>query len=195
MQKNHVIKYLSVDVKKSNYKEERAKRLATQQVGGQNGEQQAASSGVPATGAYPPPAYAQAYGYPPAPGYNGWGAASAQYGQQPPAAAYPTQQPPPPASYTQQPPTAYPPQTPASAYPAQQPPTYGPPPTWNGWGYSAPPAASAPAPAAVPPASNGWNTAAAPAAQEFGSYEQQSYSGGPQKSGKLQTNRSNPYRT
>ncbi|XP_058979516.1 ribonucleoprotein RB97D-like isoform X1 [Musca domestica] len=163
---NHVIKYLRVDVKKSNYKPDPSK---FQNQNGYTGY----AGGAPAS-TYPPPTYAAPYGYPPpAYGAPAWGA------------------PPPPGA-----PGAYPPQQQAApaGYPQQPPPAYGAPPTWNGWGYGAPPAAVPPQ-TAQPPV-NGWNNAAAPppANQPFGNY-QQSYNGGPEKTGRLQTNRMAPYKS
>ncbi|XP_037943795.1 ribonucleoprotein RB97D-like [Teleopsis dalmanni] len=176
--KNHTIKYVLVDVKKSVYKQELAKKLA------QQGTMTPPGGSPGAQGGYqqPPNAYnPQAYGYPPqaappAGAYNGWPG----YGQ-PPAAGY------------QQGPPAY------GAYGGpQQNGNAG----WNaaypnpaGWGQNGYGAASAPAPPVAPaagqaPPANGWN--ANGASQNFGDY-QQTYNGGPQKAGNLQANRMNPY--
>ncbi|XP_005190452.1 ribonucleoprotein RB97D [Musca domestica] len=166
LHKNHTIKYLTVDVKKSNYKPDQSRNQQ------QNGMQQVSGAPPPA---YPQPAYPSPYGYPPAP--PAYGAAPA-WGAPPPATA--------PGGYPQQPANPAP-----GGYPQQPPPAYGAPPAWNGWGYGAPPA---PAGAAAPPA-NGWNNVASPPAnQNFGNY-QQSYNGGPEKGGKLQANRKAPYRS
>ncbi|XP_036213237.2 ribonucleoprotein RB97D isoform X2 [Bactrocera oleae] len=194
LHKNHTIKYVLVDVKKSVYKQELAKKRATQ----------AQQSGVPpgaapSNGYQQPAPYAQqpAYGYPPQmgpPAYNGWGG----YPQAAPPAAY--QQPPPAAPVAGYGAYAAPPQNGAApgwgapaAYPA--------PTAWPQNGYAAAPPAAAPVPppAAAPSAAqavNSWNGAAtaptAAAPQNFGDY-QQSYNGGPQKAGSLQGNRMNPY--
>ncbi|XP_037949476.1 ribonucleoprotein RB97D-like [Teleopsis dalmanni] len=178
LHKNHTIKYVLVDVKKSVYKQELAKKLA------QQGTMTPPGGSPGAQGGYqqPPNAYnPQAYGYPPqaappAGAYNGWPG----YGQ-PPAAGY------------QQGPPAY------GAYGGpQQNGNAG----WNaaypnpaGWGQNGYGAASAPAPPVAPaagqaPPANGWN--ANGASQNFGDY-QQTYNGGPQKAGNLQANRMNPY--
>ncbi|XP_075148199.1 heterogeneous nuclear ribonucleoprotein A1-like 3 isoform X2 [Haematobia irritans] len=188
LRKTHTIKYMLVDVKKSNYKQVQAKRLALQQ---QNGSMGAAPQGVDTTGgAYSQAQYPQqtAYSYPPPQAYAGW--------------SYP----PPTATYPQQP-AAY------GGYAAT--PTQGaaPPQSWNA--YAAPPPAAwgQPASYATPPAANTWSATPAPAANgysapangwtapaqaapcpttNFGNY-QQSYNGGPQKSNSLQGNRMNPY--
>lgn len=186
--KNHTIKYVLVDVKKSNYKQEQAKKLAAQQQGAPIGMIPAVAA---APGAYQQAgvatAYNQqaAYGYAPAPAYNGWGASYAQAPQ---------------AAYQQQP----------AAYGAYAAPPQNTQPQWNTTAYAAPAASwgqnGYAAPAAVPtsvpvaqagvPAANGWNAAAAASptngSQNFGSY-QQTYNGGPQKAGSLQGNRMNPY--
>ncbi|XP_023299239.1 ribonucleoprotein RB97D isoform X1 [Lucilia cuprina] len=179
--KNHTIKYVLVDVKKSNYKQEQAKKLAAQQQGAPIGMISAVQA---APGGYQQPAAAYnqqaAYGYAPAPNYNGWGTGYAQA----PQAAY--QQPAAYGAYAAPPQTAAQPQWNATTYAAPQA-------SWGQNGYAAP-AAVPVAPAAVP-AANGWNTAAASptnTAQNFGSY-QQTYNGGPQKAGSLQGNRMNPY--
>ncbi|XP_073816420.1 ribonucleoprotein RB97D-like isoform X1 [Musca autumnalis] len=168
LHKNHTIKHLTVDVKKSNYKPDQAR------IQQQNGMQQVPGAAPPA-GAYPPAAYPAPYGYPPAPPAYG---APPAWGAPPPAAAT--------SGYPQQPPAGAP-----GAYPQAPPPAYGAPPAWNGWGYGAPPAPNG----VAPPAANGWNTPAPPPAnQNFGNY-QQSYNGGPEKGGKLQSNRKTPYRS
>lgn len=188
LHKSHTIKYVLVDVKKSVYKQELAKKLAAQQQQG-GGMMMQPGAVPPPPSPYPQQVYSQqpAYPYPPQvpqqPGaYNGW----AGYAQ--PAA--PTAYPPPPATYG-----AYgAPQNGtaaawnAAAYPAA---------SWGQNGYTTPaaaPVAAAPVaaapPAAAPPAQNTWNAAAAP--QNFGDY-QQAYNGGPQKAGSLQGNRMNPY--
>ncbi|XP_061389659.1 ribonucleoprotein RB97D-like [Musca vetustissima] len=203
LRKTHTIKYMLVDVKKSNYKQVQAKRLALQQQQ-QNGN---AATPVPpgdpaAVGTYPHAAYPQTpYNYPPPQAYAGWG-----YPPAPPApnSAYP--QPPAAAGYGAY--TAAPVQNVATqqtwngAYAAT-------PTAWNQGGYSAPtasawngtPAAPAPVNYNTPPATNGggWTATASPAAavpppvtQQFGNY-QQSYNGGPQKNNSLQGNRMNPY--
>uniref|UniRef100_A0A1I8PCI3 RRM domain-containing protein n=1 Tax=Stomoxys calcitrans TaxID=35570 RepID=A0A1I8PCI3_STOCA len=190
LRKTHTIKYMLVDVKKSNYKQVQAKRLELQQQ--QNGAMGMApqANDPNAAGAYAQAPYSQqaAYSYPPPQAYAGWG------------------YPPPAAPYTQQPPAygayAAPPTT-QNAAPQQSWNTYAAAPAWGQQGaYSSPPAANtwsattaaAPNGYSAPPA-NGW-TAAAPAAQcpttNFGNY-QQSYNGGPQKSSSLQANRMNPY--
>lgn len=183
--KNHTIKYVLVDVKKSVYKQELAKKLASQQQQ-QPGGMMPQAGVPPAANPYTQQAYNQQAPYPypqqvpPQPGaYNGW----AGYGQPTAAAAYP-QPPPPTAGYG-----AYgAPQNGAAAwngagYPAG---------SWPQNGYAAPtaaaaPVAAAPATAAAP---NTWNAGGAP--QNFGDY-QQTYNGGPQKAGSLQGNRMNPY--
>ncbi|KAM7360508.1 heterogeneous nuclear ribonucleoprotein A1-like 3 isoform 2-T2 [Cochliomyia hominivorax] len=181
LHKNHTIKYVLVDVKKSNYKQEQAKKLAAQQQGAPIGMIPAVQA---APGGYQQPAAAynqQAYGYAPAPAYNGWGAGYAQA----PQAAY--QQPAAYGAYAAPPQAGTQPQWNATTYAAPQA-------NWGQNGYAAPPAAVPVAPAAVP-AANGWNsTAASPTngAQNFGNY-QQTYNGGPQKAGSLQGNRMNPY--
>lgn len=180
-----------VDVKKSNYKQEQARKLASQQQGAPIGMIPAvqASSGGYQQQPGVAPAYNQqaAYGYAPAPAYNGWGAGYAQA----PQAAY-QQQPSPYGGYAAPPQQSAQPQWNTAAYAA---PAAG----WGQNGYAAQPAA---VPTAVPVAqggvpANGWNTGATATspsngAQNFGSY-QQTYNGGPQKAGSLQGNRMNPY--
>lgn len=166
LKKNHTIKYVFVDVKKSVYKQEVMRK---------HQQQQGASGMVPpSNGQYPmqnnmappPQAYAN----------NGWGMnnyANA-YSQPPPAGAVPPQ------AYS------YPPQAPANGWNAaptayqggwNQPPAYGPP-------AAVPPQGP---PAAAPPAAWG------PAPGNFGSEYQQAYNGGPTKAGNLGGNRMNPY--
>lgn len=171
-------------MKKSVYKQELAKKLASQQQGGvmmppQGGVPQAASP-------YPPQAYGQqaAYQYPPqvpaqATAYNGWGgyaqpAAPSAYQQSPQA---------PTAGYG-----AY--GTPQNGAASWNTPAYQAAPSWGQNGYAAPAAAPVAAAPTSAPSANGWNTAGAP--QNFGDY-QQTYNGGPQKAGSLQGNRMNPY--
>ena len=176
--KNHTIKYVLVDVKKSVYKQELAKKLAAQQGGMMMPPGQVGGYGQPQAAAYPQ----AAYGYPqmaaPA-AYNGWSGYA-----QPAAAAYQ------PAAQTV---------SQAAAYGAYAAPAQNGAAAWNAAAYTAAPAAAwaqngyaAPAPvAAAAPAANGWAAAAA-APQNFGDY-QQTYNGGPQKAGSLQGNRMNPY--
>uniref|UniRef100_A0A1A9VKJ8 RRM domain-containing protein n=1 Tax=Glossina austeni TaxID=7395 RepID=A0A1A9VKJ8_GLOAU len=192
---NHVIKYVKVDVKKSKYKEELAKKLANQQ-GAATGMLQAGGAGISSvTATYQQPpnvgtAYnpQTAYGYANAPTatYNGWGGAYAP----PPVAAYPQQT------------NAY------GNYVAA--PQNGTAPGWNATPYAAPganwpqngyvptvPATVPVGPAVAVPsaatATSGWSAApTANGTQNFGTY-QQTYNGGPQKAGNLQGNRMNPY--
>lgn len=140
----------------------------------------------PAAGGYQQPAAAynqqSAYGYPPAPAYNGWGSGYAQT----PQTAY--QQPAAYGAYAAPPQTTAQPQWNATTYAAPQA-------NWGQNGYTAPPAGAVPVTPAAVPAANGWNTTAASptnGAQNFGNY-QQTYNGGPQKAGSLQGNRMNPY--
>ncbi|XP_013101944.1 ribonucleoprotein RB97D [Stomoxys calcitrans] len=118
LHKNHTIKFLTVDVKKSNYKPDQNRMQQ------QNGQLVPAGA-PPAASPYPPPAYPAPYGYPPAPapyGAPGWGA------------------PPPAGAYAQAPPPAYgaPPAWNGWGYGA--PPAPGAPPAANGWNNTAPPA-------------------------------------------------------
>ena len=183
LHKNHTIKYVLVDVKKSVYKQELAKKIAAQQQGG--GMMMPQGGGPPNASPYPQQAYNQqaAYQYSPqvppqAGAYNGWGgyaqpAAAAAYQQPPPATA---------AGYG-----AYgAPQNGAAAWNAAGYPA----PSWGQNGYAAPAAAPVAAPPAAASTANTWNAAAAP--QNFGDY-QQTYNGGPQKASNLQGNRMNPY--
>ncbi|XP_067617186.1 ribonucleoprotein RB97D-like isoform X2 [Eurosta solidaginis] len=186
LHKNHTVKYVLVDVKKSVYKQELAKKRATQAQAG------LVPGAVPING-YQQPAlpYAQpAYGYPPqmASAYNGWGA----YPQAAPPAAY---QQPPPAPVAGYGAYAAPPQN-GAAPGWGAPAAYAAPAAWPQTGYAAAPPATAPVPAATPaPTVNSWHTAAAAVpgvTHNFGDY-QQSYNGGPQKANSLQGNRMNPY--
>ncbi|XP_073816431.1 uncharacterized protein isoform X2 [Musca autumnalis] len=197
LRKTHTIKYMLVDVKKSNYKQVQARRLALQQQQ-QNGNP---ATPAPAVGAYPPQAaYSQAsYGYPPPQAYAGWGyppaappATNTAYAAPQPPAAY--------GGYAAPPVQNVAPQQSWNGYAATTPTT------WNQGSYAAPAAPNtwngSPAPAPInyntPPAANGWNAATPaatvppPATQQFGNY-QQSYNGGPQKNSSLQGNRMNPY--
>ncbi|XP_005190457.1 ribonucleoprotein RB97D isoform X1 [Musca domestica] len=195
LRKTHTIKYMLVDVKKSNYKQVQARRLALQQ------QQQNGNGTVPApvgdpaaVGTYPPSTYPQtAYSYPPPPQtYANWG-----YPPAPTANSSYTQ---PPAGYG-----AYAPPPVQAAAPQQSWNGYATAPTsWSQGNYSAPttntwngtPAPPAPINYNTPPATNGWNSATPaaipPTTQQFGNY-QQSYNGGPQKNNSLQGNRMNPY--
>lgn len=178
MYKNHSIKYVLVDVKKSNYKQEFAKKLAAQ--GGTVNMMPPVTPGIPPNPYQQAPPYSQPnpYGCPP-----GWG------GAYPP----PTQYPQPGGPYA----NYVPPQngvTPGwnSSYPA---------PNAAGWpqnGYNPPVPNQLSNPAlhtggSVP--TNGWNstnTTMPATGKTFGNY-QQTYNGGPQKAGGLQGNRMNPY--
>lgn len=188
LHKNHTINFVLVDVKKSMYKQELAKKLSQQQNGGVMAGGGMQVMGQPAiAGAYQPQVatYAPqpgAYAYSPAmapaaAAAPAWGAYMPSY-QQPIATGY--------ATY------GAPAQNGAAAWNAT---AYAPAPqTWQN-GYGAPAAAAAPATlTAVSPAQGAaWNGATAtPVAQTFGDY-QQSYNGGPQKAGTLQGNRMNPY--
>ncbi|XP_075148206.1 ribonucleoprotein RB97D-like [Haematobia irritans] len=115
LHKNHTIKYLTVDVKKSNYKPDQSK------IQQQNGQQVPVA---PAAAPYPPPAYPAPYGYPAPPAYGGWGA------------------PPPAPGYPQAPPPAYgaPPAWNGWGYGPAAPPAA--PPAANGWNNTAPPPAT-----------------------------------------------------
>lgn len=179
-----------VDVKKSNYKQVQAKRLALQQQH-QNGGISASSQGVDASTVYPHTQYTQgSYNYPPPQAYAGWG--------YPPPTAAPYSQPAPayggyaaPATQSVAPQQSWNGYAPAGAPTWGGQGTYSTPPATNTW--SATPAAAAPSSYGTPPA-NGWGTQVpvAPQAPNFGTY-QQSYNGGPQKNSSLQGNRMNPY--
>uniref|UniRef100_A0A1A9W6F4 RRM domain-containing protein n=1 Tax=Glossina brevipalpis TaxID=37001 RepID=A0A1A9W6F4_9MUSC len=184
-----------VDVKKSTYKQELAKKLANQQ-GTTIGMIPPVGAGIPSvTAAYQQPpnvatAYnpQTAYGYAngPTATYNGWGGAYAQ----PPAAAY-SQQTNAYSSYVTAPQNGTGPGWTATPYTA-------PAANWPQNGYVPTVPATVPVgPAVAVPSGNtatsGWNAApAANGTQNFGTY-QQTYNGGPQKASSLQGNRMNPY--
>lgn len=186
LHKNHTIKYVLVDVKKSVYKQELAKKLAAQQQPG--GSTIPQNGGPPTSSPYPQQGYSQQAPYPYPPqvppqpaAYNSWPG----YGQPTAAAAYPQPPPPTAAGYG-----AYgAPQNTAASWNTAAYPTAS---SWAQNGYATQAATAAPvaAASAAAPAPNSWNTGGAP--QNFGDY-QQTYNGGPQKAGSLQGNRMNPY--
>ncbi|XP_055921607.1 ribonucleoprotein RB97D-like isoform X2 [Eupeodes corollae] len=166
LKKNHTIKYVFVDVKKSVYKQEvMRKHQQLQQGAGNMAPQNNGQYAMPNNMAPAPQGYAN----------NGWGMnnyANA-YAQPPPAGAVPPQ------AYS------YPPQNTANGWNAapsayqggwNQAPAYGPP--------AAVPPQGPPAGAAPPTSWAGGN---------FGSEYQQAYNGGPTKAGNLGGNRMNPY--
>lgn len=169
LNKNHTIKYVFVDVKKSVYKQEIMRKQQQQGVGGmppQNGQYPMANNMAP-----PQQGYAN----------NGWGMNTYAngYQQPPPAGAAPPQ------AYN------YPPQN-ANGWNAAPAPYQG---GWNQAPAYGPPAAVPPqgppaGPAAPAPAAASWG---APAPGNFGSEYQQAYNGGPTKAGNLGGNRMNPY--
>ncbi|XP_055851672.1 ribonucleoprotein RB97D isoform X2 [Episyrphus balteatus] len=168
LKKNHTIKYVFVDVKKSVYKQEVMRKHQQQQQQGPGGvvPPNNGQYAMPNNMAPPPQAYAN----------NGWGMNSYAnaYTQPPPAGAVPPQ------AYS------YPPQNAANGWNAAPAPYQG---GWNQAPAYGPPAAvppQGPPAGAAPP--NSWGPAG-----NFGSEYQQAYNGGPTKAGNLGGNRMNPY--